>query len=173
MTEKNPLKTAYRKHKRKQKYPMSIFPDYKKGAEIFNKNSETGDQSDLSSGNGEATSMGEALGGNSISVYDINGILDKLNFERLVPGNDIEFSSGNLYFELYWFDDTATVTIYNKTSHRRIFKKEYEANTNLHRMIHRDILKGVDSSSFGIPKFAFESLDKNRLSVKLIFREVK
>lgn len=45
----NELEKRARKHKRKQKYPMSIFPDYKKGAEEFNKNSTPINQDALSS----------------------------------------------------------------------------------------------------------------------------
>ena len=45
----NELEKRAKKHKRKQKYPMSIFPDYKKGAEEFNKNSTPINQDALSS----------------------------------------------------------------------------------------------------------------------------
>lgn len=45
----NELEKMAKKHKRKQKYPMSIFPDYKKGAEEFNKNSTPLNQDALSS----------------------------------------------------------------------------------------------------------------------------
>lgn len=173
MTEKNPLKTAYRKHKRKQKYPMSIFPDYKKGAEMFNKNSTAGNQTDLSSG-GEGTAMGEAFGvGKPISVSDVNGILEQLQFEKIIPDNDINFSSGDLNFELMWLGDSAIVSIFRHSDRKQIFEKEYNSFNNLHRLIRRDILKEIDSSSFGIPKLAFESLDKNKFCVKLIFREVR
>lgn len=47
----NELEKMAKKHKRKQKYPMSIFPDYKKGAEEFNKNSTPLNQDALSSAN--------------------------------------------------------------------------------------------------------------------------
>ena len=49
MRKENELEKAARKHRKKQKYPMSIFPDYKKGAEEFNKNSTPINQDALSS----------------------------------------------------------------------------------------------------------------------------
>ena len=57
--EVNELEKRAKKHKRKQKYPMSIFPDYKKGAEEFNKNSTSINQDALSSDCSTCNSVAE------------------------------------------------------------------------------------------------------------------
>ena len=77
MRKENELEKAARKHRKKQKYPMSIFPDYKKGAEEFNKNSTPINQDALSSADA-SSGMAEDIRRNKKKTCAVN-ICDKIS----------------------------------------------------------------------------------------------
>jgi hypothetical protein len=96
----NELEKMAKKHKKKQKYPMSIFPDYKKGAEEFNKNSTPLNQDALSSADA-SSGMAEDIERNK--KKGINEEMDDfLNWEIAEPqctgydcGSNIEYVYGD------------------------------------------------------------------------------
>lgn len=84
MRKENELEKAARKHRKKQKYPMSIFPDYKKGAEEFNKNSTPINQDALSSADA-SSGMAEGIRKNKKKGINEEMNDDFLNWEMAEP----------------------------------------------------------------------------------------